>query len=283
SSVTGPYEGNKANPVLTHRHLGRGVDVVGVGHADLVEAPDGSWWAVLLAMRTYGGYHSPLGRGTFLVPVVWEDGWPVLAPGEGRVPDAVEVPFAAAAPRTAVQGGASGVVGPDDPRWSGVRALPRDVATPAGQGRDLAVRPTTLAEPGAPAFLGVRQQHRGGDVTVTPRVPQAEGGPAAGGARRSDADHARLLVGRGPGRSRRGAAAHRRGGSATSTWPSRCACRGPRGGGRASSCGSPRTTTCGYSWTAARAGRGASPPWPAAAAPTRSSARGRSTRRPGTR
>ena len=42
SSVTGPYEGNKANPVLTHRHLGRGVDVVGVGHADLVEAPDGS-------------------------------------------------------------------------------------------------------------------------------------------------------------------------------------------------------------------------------------------------
>src|SRR5690606_40581429 len=77
-------------------------------------------------MRTYGGYHYPLGRETFLVPVVWEDGWPVLAPGEGRVPDAVEVPFAVAAPRTAVQGGASGVVGPDDPRWSGVRALPRD-------------------------------------------------------------------------------------------------------------------------------------------------------------
>ncbi len=167
SSVTGPYEGNKANPVLTHRHLGRGVDVVGVGHADLVEAPDGSWWAVLLAMRTYGGYHYPLGRETFLVPVVWEDGWPVLAPGEGRVPDAVEVPFAAAAPRTAVQGGASGVVGPDDPRWCAVRAVPRDVATPAGEGWDLPVRPTTLAEPGAPAFLGVRQQHRDVDVTVT--------------------------------------------------------------------------------------------------------------------
>ncbi|WP_157601941.1 glycoside hydrolase family 43 protein, partial [Promicromonospora kroppenstedtii] len=91
-SVTGPYVGNRANPVLTHRHLGRDVDVVGVGHADLVEAPDGSWWAVLLGMRPYGGYHYNLGRETFLVPVTWEDGWPVFAPGQGRVPMVVEVP-----------------------------------------------------------------------------------------------------------------------------------------------------------------------------------------------
>ncbi|WP_150461429.1 glycoside hydrolase family 43 protein [Nesterenkonia ebinurensis] len=96
-AVTGPYEGSRANPVLTHRHLGhpghgRGPEVVGVGHADLVEAPDNSWWAVLLGMRTYGGYHYNLGRETFLVPVEWQDGWPVFAPDEGRVPAVVEVP-----------------------------------------------------------------------------------------------------------------------------------------------------------------------------------------------
>jgi alpha-N-arabinofuranosidase len=189
------------------------VDVVGVGHADLVEAPDGSWWAVLLAMRVYGGYHYPLGRETFLVPVVWEDGWPVLAPGEGRVPDAVEVPFASTAPRPAIQGGASGVVGPDDPRWCAVRAVPRDVATPAGEGWDLPVRPATLAERGGPAFLGVRQQHRDVDVTVTLRVPEVAGERAGAVVRQSERDHVRLLVDGGPGDSRRVVAVHRRGGT----------------------------------------------------------------------
>lgn len=217
SSVTGPYEGNRSNPVLTHRHLGRGQDVVGVGHADLVEAPDGSWWAVLLGMRPYGGYHYPLGRETFLVPVVWEDGWPVFAPGAGRVPDAVEVPFAAPAPRPAIQGGASGVVGPDDPRWCAVRAVPRDVATPAGEGWDLPVRPTTLAGADAPggvlAFLGMRQQHRDVDVTVTLHPPVAAGERAGVVVRQSERDHVRLLVEGGPGDARRVVAVHRRGGA----------------------------------------------------------------------
>lgn len=213
SSVTGPYEGNKANPVLTHRHLGRGQDVVGVGHADLVEAPDGSWWAVLLGMRPYGGYHYPLGRETFLVPVGWEDGWPVLAPGEGRVPDVVQVPFASAAPRSAVQGGVSGVVRPDDPRWCAVRAVPRDVATPAGEGWDLPVRPTTLAEQRAPAFLGVRQQHRDVDVSVTLHPPVVAGERAGVVVRQSEQDHVRLLVEGGPQDVRRVVAVHRRGGT----------------------------------------------------------------------
>ena len=64
-------------------------DTSALAHADLVQAADGSWWAVLLAMRTYGGYHYNLGRETFLVPVVWEDGWPVFAPGvsAGRLLD----------------------------------------------------------------------------------------------------------------------------------------------------------------------------------------------------
>ena len=79
--ITGPYEGNRGNPILTHRHLGLDYPIVGTGHADLVDTPSGEWWMVLLAMRPYGGYYYNLGRETFLAPVRWEDGWPIVSPG----------------------------------------------------------------------------------------------------------------------------------------------------------------------------------------------------------
>jgi alpha-N-arabinofuranosidase len=195
SSVTGPYEGNRANPVLTHRHLGRGVDVVGAGHADLVQAADGSWWAVLLAMRTYGGYHYNLGRETFLVPVVWEDGWPVFAPGEGRVPQRVEVPFAN--PSAATES-ADPVIGPSDPRWTSLRRPASEFATPQGNGWRLQVRPETLADPATPAFLGVRQAHRDVDVRVTLRGQLAAGEELGIAVRQSEDDHVRLALLAGP-------------------------------------------------------------------------------------
>ncbi|MEW9530959.1 glycoside hydrolase family 43 protein [Microbispora sp. NPDC049125] len=78
SSVTGPYEGYRGNPVLTHRHFGRAHPITGTGHADLIQTQHGEWWAVLLAMRPYGGYHYNLGRETFLTRVRWEDGWPLF-------------------------------------------------------------------------------------------------------------------------------------------------------------------------------------------------------------
>ncbi len=36
-------------------------------------------------MRPYGGYYYNLGRETFLVPVRWEEDWPIVSPGTGRV------------------------------------------------------------------------------------------------------------------------------------------------------------------------------------------------------
>jgi xylan 1,4-beta-xylosidase len=195
--VTGPYVGSRGNPVLTHRHLGRATDVVGVGHADLVEAVDGSWWAVLLGMRPYGGYHYNLGRETFLVPVVWEDGWPVFAPGAGRVPASVDVPFATAWQPGPTQGSASGVVPPDDVRWTSLRRPAAEFATPRDGGWDLRLTSSTLCDPGTPAFLGVRQQHRDVDVRVTVHVDLDPHGDEVGiVARQSEADHVRLAVGR---------------------------------------------------------------------------------------
>ncbi|MCC6498332.1 MAG: family 43 glycosylhydrolase, partial [Propionibacteriaceae bacterium] len=194
ASVTGPYEGNRCNPILTHRHLGRGVDVVGPGHADLVQAADGSWWAVLLAMRTYGGYHYNLGRETFLVPVVWEDGWPVFAPGEGRVPARVEVPFAGGLPSPAGAEQRAGLVPPDDLRWTSLRRPASEFAVAHGDGWRLRVRPDTLADATTPAFLGIRQQHRDVDVRAVLRAALHPGEEMGVVIRQSEDDHVRLAV-----------------------------------------------------------------------------------------
>ncbi|MEK3788332.1 glycoside hydrolase family 43 protein [Paenibacillus sp. FSL K6-1230] len=85
TDIKGPYEGCKSNPILTHRHLGNKHPVTNVGHADIVQTQDGEWWMVCLGSRPYGGYYRNLGRETFLVPFVWEEGWPVVNPGKGVV------------------------------------------------------------------------------------------------------------------------------------------------------------------------------------------------------
>jgi alpha-N-arabinofuranosidase len=80
----GPFEPCPFNPVLTH--VGRRRDAFqAIGHADLVDTPDGETFAVLLGIRpTHGRYHH-LGRETFLVPVTWgDDGWPRFG-SDGRV------------------------------------------------------------------------------------------------------------------------------------------------------------------------------------------------------
>ena len=83
--VFGPYEGYRGNPVLTMRHMGERAAIQNAGHADLVDLPDGSWYAVFLASRLIGGVSKNLGRETFIVPVRWEQEWPLFTPDTGRV------------------------------------------------------------------------------------------------------------------------------------------------------------------------------------------------------
>lgn len=210
-TVTGPYTGSKANPVLTHRNRGRTADVVGVGHADLVELADGSWWAVLLGMRTSGGYHYPLGRETFLVPVEWEDGWPLLAPRTGCVPAEVDVPGDGPWEPGLVQGRTSGVVPPQDPRWTAVRDLPSRVAVPAGAGWDLPLRPAGLADVDVPALLGLRLQHLDTDLRARLTAPLAPGEEVGLVLRQSERHHVRLAVTVDDGGTWRAAVVHRHG------------------------------------------------------------------------
>ncbi len=84
-SLHEPFENYAGNPILTHRHLGALCPICNVGHADIVELPDGSWYMVALASRLVEGYHKPLGRETFLMPMTWENDWPVVSPGTGKV------------------------------------------------------------------------------------------------------------------------------------------------------------------------------------------------------
>ncbi len=96
--LTNGYEGMPGNPLITHRHFGRSTDIVNVGHADLFDDANGSWYMVLLASRPYGDSGNRegervvnMGRETFLVPVSWEDDWPVAAPGAGKIEDTFEL------------------------------------------------------------------------------------------------------------------------------------------------------------------------------------------------
>ena len=83
--VEGPYIPYKNNPILTQRHMDpkRENAITCTGHADMVQLDSGDWWAVFLGCRPYAPYDSNYfntGRETFLTPVKWKDGWPVINP-----------------------------------------------------------------------------------------------------------------------------------------------------------------------------------------------------------
>ncbi len=66
-SINGPYEGRMA------------LQDKGVAQGCLIDTPDGDWYAVLFQDN------GAVGRSPWLVPVKWEDGWPVLGI-DGRAP-----------------------------------------------------------------------------------------------------------------------------------------------------------------------------------------------------
>lgn len=75
-SPWGPYEPSPINPVLSNMNV-PDHPFQAIGHADLVQLKDGSWWAVCLGIRPQNGKFQHLGRETFLAPIVWnEEGWP---------------------------------------------------------------------------------------------------------------------------------------------------------------------------------------------------------------
>lgn len=160
-NVAGPYEVNPRNPILTHRHLGLDYPIVGTGHADLVDTPSGEWWMVCLAMRPYGGYFYNLGRETFLAPVRWEDAWPIVSPGSGKVeftypaPNLREHLWPAKSTRDDFDAPAL------DLYWNFLRTPSEEFLslTERPSHLRLRLRPQRLSEQTNPSFVGRRQQH----------------------------------------------------------------------------------------------------------------------------
>ena len=80
-SIWGPYIDNPANPILAHANAaGQGNPIQGVGHADIIQAHDNSWWILFHGYRSVASpLHHTNGRETCLAPVAWpKNGWPVV-------------------------------------------------------------------------------------------------------------------------------------------------------------------------------------------------------------
>ncbi|MDY6945805.1 MAG: glycoside hydrolase family 43 protein [Pseudomonadota bacterium] len=187
-SVWGPYTPYDGNPILTQRDLpkDRAHPITNAGHADLVEAPDGTWWATFLGSRLYDGVNYNTGRETFLLPVTWKDGWPVILE-RGR-----QIPYLAPAPRLAnIHPGAAPSTGNFTWRdefdqsslngaWLQVRAPTRQWFDFASERGRLLITPNDerLDGKGNPAYLARRQQHLVFEASTALRPP--EQGVAAG-------------------------------------------------------------------------------------------------------
>lgn len=75
TSIWGPFEPCPHNPVLTNRDVRS--ELQAVGHGDFFADKVGNWWIVALATRPLK-HRTLLGRETIVLPVEWEDGWPVV-------------------------------------------------------------------------------------------------------------------------------------------------------------------------------------------------------------
>ena len=93
--ITGPYESFNGNPILTQRDLSDTANdnpVCCAGHADLVHTKEGKWFVVFLGCRPYEFDTYNTGRETFLLPVTWKDGLPIILEKGKRVPTVVNPP-----------------------------------------------------------------------------------------------------------------------------------------------------------------------------------------------
>jgi xylan 1,4-beta-xylosidase len=112
-------------------------------------------------MRPYSGYYYNLGRETFLAPVCWEDGFPIVSPGTGRVefeysaPNLPEHVWTTPLSRDDFNDSTLAY------QWNFLRT-PREDFYSLSERKSflrLRLRPQQLSEQTNPSFVGRRQQH----------------------------------------------------------------------------------------------------------------------------
>jgi xylan 1,4-beta-xylosidase len=185
NKVTGPYVPGPENPILTQRDLdpARAFPIAAAGHADLVQAGDGGWWAVFLATRPYEGNLSNMGRETFLLPVAWDRGWPKILPPNTPVPHVQARP---GLPQTLLVDRShwrdtfdSKSLAPD---WEMIRTPAEPwYRLSANPGRlSIQARPVSISSSGNPSFLGKRQRHEDAVIETEIRDTSLGTGERAG-------------------------------------------------------------------------------------------------------
>ena len=189
-SVWGPYVPFSGNPILTQRHLDKNrPNAIGTaGHADFVETSAGEWWAVFLATRDYVDNVYNTGRETFLMPVRWENGWPIITTGDQTVPYVAKRPTLPPQPAPPVPTSGNFTIrdefdGPRLPPYWHVIRTPRvqtyDLTSTPGA-LTLFARPVGLEPTGIPSFVGRRQQHQRFSATTSVRYAPSQDGAKAG-------------------------------------------------------------------------------------------------------
>ncbi|RZK60015.1 MAG: glycoside hydrolase family 43 protein [Pedobacter sp.] len=165
-NATGPYVPYEKNPILTQRDLdpNRKDPITSAGHAELVEGPDGKTYAVFLAVRPYEGNHYNTGRETFIAPVKWEDGWPIINPDQKEIPYHFSAGFMEVKQSAPPQSGNFAYrtsfenkidqsllfLRTNDTSWYKLDKV---------NGLTMKLLPETCMGLGNPAFIGKRQQH----------------------------------------------------------------------------------------------------------------------------
>lgn len=160
--IEGPYETNPRNPILTNRHLGMDYPIQNAGHADLVETQSGDWWMVALGIRPYANGTTNLARETFLVPMIWEDNWPVGAPATGHVCMQHPAPKLPEHKYPSVPTEDHFDSSKLEPYWNFIRTPnPKSYSLSERKGfLRLYSKPQTVSEEVSPSFVGRRQQHK---------------------------------------------------------------------------------------------------------------------------
>lgn len=184
-------------PILTQRDLDpkRRYPVSSAGHAAIIETQNGEWWATFLATRPYGEDLYNTGRETFLLPVHWRDGWPVItAPGQQIAP-VVRYPDLPreASPATPTSG--NFVLREEfdgkalAPYWMTPR-IPKSVWHRLRDGAlEITPRAAHIGEKAQPSFIARRQQHLAMTASTGLRFAASNPGDRAGLAVYQDDAH----------------------------------------------------------------------------------------------
>lgn len=166
-SPWGPFVPYEHNPILTQRDLpaDRKDPVTSAGHAQFVEGPDGKTYAIFLAVRPYKDDYYNTGRETFITPVDWQDGWPVVNPDSRKIKYSYKVNYKEVKQKDAL---------PQSGNFEYTLTFERELdptllflrtcdsssfSLSKTNGLLLKLKPETCMELGNPAFIGKRQQH----------------------------------------------------------------------------------------------------------------------------